>query len=124
MHSHTSKVLEWKLDSNFNYVAGLYGCTDCDETFDTPPSNGNITEHLHEEYVEGCFACKVGTLQLNAGDAKHTMTESGWTEKKWNKELSDYRSARAQGIQPDGTSTAKIRHALDVSDKTGVAYGS
>jgi hypothetical protein len=43
-------------------------------------------------------------------------------QKAWDRELAGYRDARAQGIQPDGTTTAKIRQALDYSDKTGTAY--
>jgi hypothetical protein len=61
---------------------------------------------------------------MNAGDAKSDMVDSGWTNKKWDNELKEYRDARAQGIQPDGTSTAKIRQAVDVSNKTGHAFGS
>jgi hypothetical protein len=40
----------------------------------------------------------------------------------WDRELALYESAKRQGISPAGTSTAKIREALDVSDRTGVAY--
>lgn len=61
---------------------------------------------------------------MSTGDANGELVSNGWTNKKWNKELDLYRTARAQGIQPDGTSTAKIRKAIDVSDKTGHAYGS
>jgi len=75
----------------------------------------------HPEYVEGCFGCKASTLEMNPGEANSHMDMSA---KKWDKELALYRSAREQGIQPDGTSTAKIRKAIDVSEKTGVAYGS
>ena len=75
----------------------------------------------HPEYVEGCFGCKASTIDLNAGEANSRLTMSA---KKWDKELALYRSARAQGIQPDGTSTAKIRKAIDVSNKTGIAYGA
>jgi hypothetical protein len=46
------------------------------------------------------------------------------SSKKWDKELALYRSARAQGIQPEGTSTAKIRKAIDISNRTGTAYGN
>jgi hypothetical protein len=80
-----------------------------------------VVEHTHTSYVAGCFACKIGTLQLNTGDANGSRDMS---QKKWDKELDLYRSARAQGIQPEGTTTSKIRKALDVSDKTGYAYGS
>jgi len=43
-------------------------------------------------------------------------------EKLWQTELTDYRSARAQGIQPAGTTTAKIREAVDISEATGKAF--
>lgn len=75
----------------------------------------------HPEYVEGCFGCKASTLEMNPGEANSHLDMSS---KKWDKELALYRSAREQGIQPDGTSTAKIRKAIDISEKTGVAYGS
>ena len=75
----------------------------------------------HPEYVEGCFGCKASTIDLNAGEANSRLTMSA---KKWDKELALYRSARAQGIQPEGTSTAKIRKAIDASNQTGIAYGA
>lgn len=75
---------------------------------------------VHPEFVEGCFGCKIGTLELNPGDAG--IADSGTTNKKWNKELQDYRDARAQGIQPAGTTTQAIRAAVEISNKTGVAF--
>lgn len=45
-------------------------------------------------------------------------------EKRWDSELAAYRAARAEGIQPDGTTMPKIEKAKELSDKTGVAYGS
>lgn len=44
-------------------------------------------------------------------------------QKRWDSELQMYRDARAQGIQPDGTSMRQIEAALDASDKAGAAYG-
>lgn len=44
-------------------------------------------------------------------------------EKRWDKELSAYRDARAQGIQPTGTTMPKIEAALRASDAAGAAYG-
>ena len=67
---------------------------------------------------------RASNIQMSAGDASSKMIDAGWTNKKWNKELDLYRQARAQGIQPDGTSTAQIQKAIDVSNKTGHAYGS
>lgn len=45
------------------------------------------------------------------------------SERKWDKELQAYRDARAQGIQPTGTTMPKIEAALRASDKVGAAYG-
>lgn len=45
------------------------------------------------------------------------------SQKHWDKELAAYRDARAQGIQPDGTTMPKIQAALDASDRAGMAYG-
>lgn len=67
---------------------------------------------------------RASNIQMSTGDANGGLVDGGWTNKKWDNELKLYRDARAQGIQPEGTSTAKIRKALDISDKTGHAYGS
>lgn len=125
MHSHVSVILEWKLDENTNFTPGLYGCTDCDVTSTTALSKGlEDIEHSHTRYVEDCFACKIRTLELSTGDANSGLVDNGWTNKKWNSELDLYKEARSQGIQPDGTSRAQIEKAMDISDKTGHAYGS
>jgi hypothetical protein len=73
----------------------------------------------HPEYVEGCFGCKVGTLSMNPGEANSNLSMS---TKKWDKELQAYRDARAQGIQPAGTTMKKVEEAIKISDKTGKAY--
>ena len=75
----------------------------------------------HPEYVEGCFGCKASTVDLNPGEASTRLTMSA---KKWDNELALYRTARSQGIQPDSTKTKDIRRAIDVSNKTGIAYGA
>jgi len=75
----------------------------------------------HPEYVDGCFGCKASTMNLNPGEASTRLTMSA---KKWDNELALYRSARAQGIQPDTTKTKDIRRAIDISNKTGIAYGA
>lgn len=43
-------------------------------------------------------------------------------QKKWDRELDAYQSAKSDGIQPDGTSMTEIRKARDITEKTGVAY--
>jgi hypothetical protein len=73
----------------------------------------------HPEFVEGCFGCKVSTLQMSPGDASHKKMVSS---KKWDAELNAYANARAQGIQPDGTSMKKIQAAVKASENMGKAY--
>lgn len=122
--NHISKVLSWGVDENANLIATLYGCTNCNETSVIPFDHLEDDQHSHTSYVEGCFACKVQTLQLATGDAKGALVENGWTQKKWKTEINEYRKARAQGIQPTGTSLAKVRAAVEKSNQTGVAFGS
>lgn len=43
-------------------------------------------------------------------------------EKRNQRELDLYASARKQGVEPEGTFTHKVREALDWSDKNGRAY--
>ena len=78
-------------------------------------------ERTHPDFVEGCFGCKASTLDLNPGEASSRLTMSA---KKWDNELALYRSARAQGIQPSSTKTKDIRNAIDISNKTGRAFGA
>jgi len=73
----------------------------------------------HPEYIEGCFGCKVTTLELGTGDAARDIPD-----KKWNGELQAYRDAKAQGIQPGGTTMAHIEAAHIASENLGKAYNS
>lgn len=56
---------------------------------------------------------------MNAGDAGHNKT---MTTKKWDGELNAYRNARAQGIQPAGTSMKAVQDAVKASENLGKAY--
>jgi hypothetical protein len=47
----------------------------------------------------------------------------GTAQKNWDRELSAYRDARRQGIQPDGTTMGKVEDAVRRSDTAGAAYG-
>lgn len=76
-------------------------------------------ERTHPEFVEGCFGCKVGTLELSPGDASSNKLMSS---KKFNSELEAYKAARAQGIQPAGTTMTKIQEAHRASEVLGEAY--
>lgn len=79
-------------------------------------------ERTHPEYVEGCFGCKIGEIQLATGDANGALVKNGWTNRKWDGELSAYRDARSQGIQPKSTRMKDIKAAIEISNKTGVAF--
>ena len=122
-HWHINKILEWGFDEKHNWIAVLYGCTKCDATSPEPFPDEPVVEIDHSNCdVSPCFGCKAKGLQLSAGDAKSAVIAAGTTQKKWDKELDLYRSARAQGIQPAGTSTKQIRDAIDKSDKAGKAF--
>lgn len=75
-------------------------------------------EH-HPEPVEDCFGCKGLSIQMNAGDAD---SRRQMATKKFNRELDAYKEARAQGIQPAGTSMKKIQEAVQASETLGRAY--
>lgn len=71
----------------------------------------------HESYA----AC----LRAGMPRIAYSNSAGGWdatTQKKWDAELSAYRDARAEGIQPSGTSMAAIESARRISDATGTAY--
>jgi hypothetical protein len=74
-------------------------------------------EQKHPEYVEGCFGCKVGTLELGTGDTTRDIPD-----KKWTSDLQFYRDARSQGIQPAGTTRAHVEQAYAASETLGKAY--
>ena len=75
----------------------------------------------HTSYVDNCFGCKVRTLELSTGDAGRSDSMS---DKKWNSELSAYRDARSQGIQPAGTTMKAVQDAYDASERLGAAYNA
>lgn len=58
---------------------------------------------------------RVAYCGIGGGDAT--------VQKEWDGELSLYRAARAQGVQPDGTKKHQIMAALKASEAVGAAYG-
>jgi hypothetical protein len=76
---------------------------------------------IHPEFVEGCFGCKAGTLELNTGDAN---ARAAMPKRKWENELVRYKEARKQGIQPAGTTMEKIVAAEKASENLGRAYNA
>ena len=73
----------------------------------------------HPEYVEGCFGCKIQLLELSTGDAKRDISD-----KKWVGELNAYKEARAQGIQPAGTTHKHIQQAYTASEVLNKPYNA
>lgn len=55
-------------------------------------------------------------LQLNPNLANADAS------KKFDSDLQKYRNARAQGIQPDGTSASQVQRAEEMSQRMGQAY--
>lgn len=72
----------------------------------------------------GCptYGAHLRAKGLRIGYARSAAGQDASTQKRWDAELEAYRDARSQGIQPAGTSMAKVRAALDASDASGVAF--
>lgn len=120
-HQHISKVIEWGFDADHNFKATKFGCVLCDESQAKPFEYEDI-EIDHTACDDDCFGCKAKGLQLATGDAAGNIIASGTTQKKWDKELQLYRDAKAQGVQPAGTSTKAIRSALAASEVLNKPY--
>ena len=120
MCEHISKVLEWGFTDTHNFKATKYGCVNCEETSPVPFLSEDVfVDHRTCGGPDVCFGCKAAGLQLSTGDAHHGKTMNN---KKWNNELQAYSDARAQGIQPAGTSMEKINEARRASDVMGKAF--
>jgi hypothetical protein len=122
-HQHISKVLEWGFSADHNFIASLWGCVLCDITADKPFEYEEISID-HTACDDDCFGCKAKGLQLATGDAAGNIVASGTTQKKWDKELDFYKQARAQGVQPEGTSRKVIEKALDASEVLNKPYNA
>ena len=122
-HQHTSQVNKWGFNAKDEYAPVEYICKECGETYpDSPVYDQAPSEHdKHIDYVDGCFTCKVLTLQLGTGDAGRAESMSA---KKWDGELAAYRKARAEGIQPAGTTMKAINEAKAASDNLGAAFNA
>lgn len=69
-------------------------------------------------------AClRAANLQVGWARSATDPTLDRSYEKRKQRELDLYATARAAGIQPDGTSTGKTRFAMEQSEKLGLAYG-
>jgi hypothetical protein len=117
-HIHISKVLDFGFDEQHNFKALKWGCSLCDETSDAPFEHEDI-EIDHTACDEDCFGCKVKTLQMNAGDATRAISD-----KKWTGELNAYKEARAQGMQPAGTTRQHVEAAHKASEVLNQPYNA
>lgn len=76
-------------------------------------------QQTHPVEVEGCFGCKVGSLQLSVGAARN---DGVMTAKAHDKELGSYYDALRQGIEPVSTRSKDIDAAVRLSNDTGSAF--
>ena len=122
---HISKVLTWGYELiNGDVISkpSQYGCTKCEEISPVPFDTEDVfIDHTKCGGPDKCFGCKARGLQLNTGDASSQKQTSN---KKWEGELNAYRAARAEGIQPAGTTMEKVQEARRASDAMGAAYDS
>jgi hypothetical protein len=123
---HINKVVGWAYelrDGQMNQHVSLYGCTECDATSPKPfvsKEEVYVTDHSNC-HLDPCFGCKAKGLQLSTGDANG---RAAMPKRKWEGELQAYRDARRQGIQPAGTTMAKIEAAHKASENLGRAYNA
>ena len=99
-------------------IAGGVGVTEANFT-EVQGQMGLHQRQTHPEYVEGCFGCKIQLLELSTGDAKRDISD-----KKWVGELNAYKEARAQGIQPAGTTHKHIQQAYAASEALNKPYNA
>ena len=74
---------------------------------------------VHPVEVEDCFGCKVSSLQIGRGSARHDGVMSA---KQHDRELNSYFEATRQGIEPVSTKQRDIDAAVRLSNDTGVAF--
>jgi hypothetical protein len=118
--SHISRVKEWGFTEAHDFKVTEYDCVLCGELSPVPFEDDQQDINIdHTNCDDDCFGCKARSLQLNTGDAN---SQKQMSNKKWNSELDAYRAARAQGIQPAGTSMAHIKAAVEASNTMGKAF--
>lgn len=71
----------------------------------------------HPEYVEGCFGCKASTIQVSDIHIREVAHRN-------ESELTSYREARRQGVQPRSTQQSDITRAMRASEKLGRAVSA
>lgn len=125
---HIGKVAQWGynlIDGKVKEHVALWGCIKCDATSTTtwPDTVYIEVDHTNCNY-DPCFGCKARGLQFATGDANSKVIDSGTNQKKWDSELDAYRKARADGIQPAGTTRRHVEEAYKASETLGKAYNA
>jgi hypothetical protein len=71
----------------------------------------------HDSYGECLRAARIRVAYCDSVNRQDCTRQ-----KKWDRELSDYRDCVRQGMNPDGTGRASIDKAVAWSEATGRAY--
>lgn len=71
----------------------------------------------HESYAECLKAKTVKVAYCDSANGRDATAQ-----KRWDAELSAYREARAEGIQPAGTKRSQVENAKRLSDAAGKAW--
>lgn len=72
----------------------------------------------HANYAECCKAASIGAWMVAQSKGFDLSNQ-----RRWDRELGDYRALRKEGIQPDGTTRPHLEKAKKLSDHVGAAYG-
>ena len=128
---HAAKVNQFTyalIDGDVVQSVSEYGCTNCTETFTEVPYECDPLGYHGYHVKDGIFVETCTHCQRAAGVPDsifdYRLRVDATPQKKWDKELDRYRSARRQGIQPEGTTTKKIIEAEKASDNLGKAYNA
>lgn len=117
--NHITRVKTWGFTEAHDFKVTEYDCVLCGAISQIPFNDKEDIDIDHTNCDDDCFGCKARTLQLNTGDAN---SQKSMSNKKWDGELNAYRKARAQGIQPAGTSMAHVKAAVEASNVMGKPF--
>ena len=120
---HHGIVHEWGFKDNYNFTAVKYICKHCGEIRDNNfPEEKAMSMIEHDATCDGtCDMCISRKILINTGDANSGRNVS---KKAWESELGAYEKARAEGIQPAGTTMTAINEARKASEAMGKAYSA
>ena len=123
---HDGVVHTWGFKGNHvndGYGPKEYICRRCNEIrMGAFPYKPTMSMYEHNATCDGtCDMCISRKILMNTGDANSSRNVSS---KQWNSELTAYEQARAEGIQPAGTTMAAIQEARKASEAMGSAYSA